>query len=194
MTKWWDMTSNLNLFTSKINTGIAGQPEQDQFASWFAKLNNQLKLVKNLSMQLSGEYQSKTILPPGGSGGGGGGGRSGGMGGMFGGGGGGGMFGQATSSQGYVRDNYFVDAGLRYEFLKNKQASISLNFNDIFRTRRSDVHSESPYFTQDVFRRRDPQVGRLSFNWRFGKFDPNLFKRKNNKNQDNGMDGMNMGQ
>ena len=188
MTKWWDMTTNMNLFTSKINTGIAGQPEQDQFASWFGKLNNTFKLFKNFSMQLSGEYQSKTILPPGGSGGGGGG-RGGGM---FGG-GGGGMFGQATSSQGFVRANYFVDAGLRYEFLKNKQASISLNINDIFRTRRSDVHSESPFFTQDVFRRRDPQVMRLNFNWRFGKFDMNLFKRKNMKNQDGGsMDGMNM--
>jgi outer membrane receptor protein involved in Fe transport len=190
MTKWWDMTTNMNLFTSKINTGIAGQPDQEQFASWFGKLNNTFKLFKNFSMQLSGEYQSKTILPPGGSGGSGGG-RGGGM---FGG-GGGGMFGQATSSQGYVRANYFVDAGLRYEFLKNKQASISLNINDIFRTRRSDIHSESAFFTQDVVRRRDPQVMRLNFNWRFGKFDTNLFKRKNMKNQDGGsMDGMNMGQ
>ena len=187
MTKWWDMTTNMNLFTSKINTGIAGQPEQDQFASWFGKLNNTFKLFKNFSMQLSGEYQSKTILPPGGSGSGGGGGGGGGR--------GGGMYGQATSSQGYVRANYFVDAGFRYEFMKNKQASVSLNINDIFRTRRSDVHSESPYFTQDVFRRRDPQVVRLSFNWRFGKFDPNLFKRKNNKNQGNdGMENVNMGQ
>ncbi|MEQ1678610.1 MAG: outer membrane beta-barrel family protein, partial [Chitinophagaceae bacterium] len=189
MTKWWDMTTNMNLFTSKINTGIAGQPEQDQFASWFGKLNNTFKLFKNFTMQLSGEYQSKTILPPGGSGGSGGG-RGGGM---FG--GGGGMFGQATSSQGFVRANYFVDAGFRYEFLKNKQASVSLNINDILRTRRSNVHSESLYFTQDVFRRRDPQVLRLNFNWRFGKFDANLFKRKNNKNTgDGGMDGMNMGQ
>ena len=192
MTKWWDMTTNVNLFTSKINTGIAGQPEPEQFASWFGKLNNTFKVFKNFTMQLSGEYQSKTILPPGGSGSSGGGGRGGG-GGMFGG-GGGGMFGQSSSSQGYVRANYYVDAGLRYEFMKTKQASVSLNINDIFRTRRSDVHSESPYFTQDVFRRRDPQVLRLSFNWRFGKFDTNLFKRKNNKNQGTeGMD-MNMGQ
>ncbi|NOT52033.1 MAG: TonB-dependent receptor [Chitinophagaceae bacterium] len=188
ITKWWDMTPNMNLFTSKINTGIAGQPEQDQFVSWFGKLNNQFKVFKNFTMQLSGEYQSKTILPPGGSGGGGGGGRGGFGGGMMG-------FGQSTSSQGYVRANYFVDAGFRYEFLKTKQASVSLNINDIFRTRRSDIHSESAYFIQDVFRRRDPQIFRLNFSWRFGKFDPNLFKRKNQKNQGNdGMDNMNMGQ
>jgi hypothetical protein len=104
-------------------------------------------------------------------------------------------FGQPTSSQGYIRANYGVDAGLKYEFLKNKVASISLNVNDIFKTRRSSVYSESAYFTQDVFRRRDPQIFRLNFSWRFGKFDPNLFKRKNQKNQDNGNDIMNnMGQ
>jgi len=111
-------------------------------------------------------------------------------------GGGGGMFGQATSSQGYVRANYGVDAAIRYEFLKNKQASLSLNVNDIFKTRRSDIHSESIYFIQDVFRRRDAQIMRLNFNWRFGKFDPNLFKRKNLKNQNdqNGIEGMGVGQ
>lgn len=191
MTKWWDLTSNLNLFTSKININLANQPQQDQFASWFAKLNNTFKLPKNFTVQLSGNYQSKTVLPPGGSGGEGGG-RGGG--GMFGGGGGGGMFGQTSSAQGYVRANYWMDAALKYEFLKNKQASFSLNVNDIFRTRRSDVHSESAYFVQDVFRRRDAQILRLNFNWRFGKFDPNLFKRKNMKNQSDGSENINMGQ
>jgi outer membrane receptor for ferrienterochelin and colicin len=187
MRKWWDLTSNFSLFTSKIKLNIAGQPEQDPFASWFIKLNNTFKLPKNFSIQLSGEYNSKTILPPGGSGGGGGG-RGGGM---FG--GGGGMFGQASASQGYVKANYYVDGGIRYEFLKNRQASLSLNVNDIFRTRRQNIFSQSAYFTQEVFRRRDPQLLRLNFNWRFGKFDPNLFKRKNNKNQENGTEGMNMG-
>jgi outer membrane receptor protein involved in Fe transport len=187
MVKWWDLTSNLNLFTSKITINDPTQPKQPQFASWFLKINNQFKLPKNFSFQLSGDYTSKTVLPPGGSGGG-----QGGRGGF----GGGGMgFGQPTSSQGYIRANYGVDAGLKYEFLKNKVASISLNVNDIFKTRRSSVYSESAYFTQDVFRRRDPQIFRLNFNWRFGKFDPNLFKRKNQKNQDNGNDIMNnMGQ
>lgn len=189
LTKWWDMTSNLNLFTSKINIDIPNQPKQDQFASWFAKINNTFKLPKNFTIQLSGNYQSKTVLPPGGSGGDGGRGGGGG-GGMMGGGG----FGQTTSSQGYVRANYWVDGALRFEFLKTKQASISLNINDIFRTRRSDVHSESAFFVQDVFRRRDPQVLRLNFSWRFGKFDPNLFKRKNMKNQSDGSENMNMGQ
>jgi outer membrane receptor protein involved in Fe transport len=185
MAKWWDLTSNLNLYTSKININDPTQPKQDQFVSWFGKLNNTFKLPKNFTIQLSGDYQSKTILPPGGSGSNRGGGGFGGM---------GGMFGSPSASQGYIRANYGVDAAIKYEFLKNKQASISLNVNDILRTRRQNIHSESPYFVQDVFRRRDPQVFRLNFNWRFGKFDVALFKRKNMKNQNDQMDNMNMGQ
>jgi len=180
ITKWWELTSNFNLFTSKIDIDIPSIPEQDQFASWFVKINNNFKASKNLSFQLSGSYQSKSILPPGGSGGGGG--R------------GGGMFGQSTSAQGYVKPVYYVDAAIRYNFLKDNRASLSVNMSDIFRTRVSDIHSESPFFIQDVFRRRDPQILRINFNWRFGKFDASLFKRKSNKGQEdqNGMDGMNM--
>ena len=184
ITKWWEMTTNMNLFNSRIKIGIAGQPEQDALTSWFGKLNNNFKLVKTLTLQVSGEYQSKTILPPSGGRGGGRGG------GMF---GGGGMWGMTTTSQGYIKSNYFVDAGLRFDFLKNKQASISLNINDIFRTRRQNIISESPLFYQEVFRRRDPQILRLNFNWRFGKFDANLFKRKNNRdNMGDGTEGMGM--
>lgn len=175
LAKWWDITSNLNLYTSKIDLDDPTLPKLDQFVSWFGKLNNTFKLPKNFSVQLSGEYNSKTVLPPGGSGS-----RGGFGGGMM-------MFGPSSSAQGYVRANYFVDMGVRFDFLKNKAASISLNVNDILRTRRSYVHSETPILSQDVFRRRDPQVLRLNFNWRFGKFDPNLFKRKNLKGEREGM-------
>ncbi len=183
VTKIWDLTSNLNLYTSKIKIDDPTQPKQDQFMSWYGKLNNTFKLPKNFTIQISGEYQSKTILPPGGSSSRMGGGFMMGMG-----------FGQPSSAQGYVRPNYFMDAAIKYEFLKNKAASISLNINDIFRTRRSYTHSESPYFVQDVFRRRDPQVLRLNFSWRFGKFDPNLFKRKNMKSEREMMNNMDMNQ
>lgn len=182
--KWWELTTNLNIFTSKIDIDDPTIQQQDQFASWFIKINNNFKASNKLSFQLSGSYQSKTILPPGGSGGGGGG-RGGGP---------GGMFGQSTSAQGYVRPVYYVDAAIRYNFMKDNKASLSINMNDIFRTRVSDTHSESPFFIQDVFRRRDPQILRINFSWRFGKFDASLFKRKSNKNQEdqNGMDGVNM--
>lgn len=185
ITKWWEFTTNMNLFTSKITIDDPNVPDQDQFVSWFGKMNHNFKLSKKLTFQLSGNYQSKTVLPPGG---GGGGGRGGGGGGMFGGGG--------TSAQGYVRPVYYMDAALRYTFMKDNRASLSINMNDILRTRVSDVHSESAFFIQDVYRRRDPQILRINFNWRFGKFDTSLFKRKSNKPAEDGGDGggMNMGQ
>ncbi|MEI9945229.1 MAG: outer membrane beta-barrel family protein [Chitinophagaceae bacterium] len=179
--KWWELTPNFNLYTSDIKIDLPNVADQPRLTSYFVKVNNTFKLPKNISIQLSGDYQSKTVLPPGGSGGGGGG-----RGGGFGGGGGGFGFGGASASQGYVRPSYGVDMAVRYEFLKNRTASISINMNDILRTRVSDVHSESSFFTQDVFRRRDPRILRINFNWRFGKFDASLFKRKNMKNLGDG--------
>ena len=175
ITNWWDLTSNFNLFTAKIE--VVGQASQNPFTSYFIKINNAFKLPKNFSFQLSGDYTSKIIAGPGGSGGGGGGGgRGGGMGGgMFGGGG------SNTAAQGYIRPNYSVDAAVRYDFMKNKVASLSLNVNDIFRTRKYDAHTEQPGFVQDIVRYRDPQIFRLNFNYRFGKMDASLFKRKNTK-------------
>jgi outer membrane receptor protein involved in Fe transport len=178
ISKWWDLTSNLNLFTSKID--LQNEPDPDQFVSYFLKINNTFKLPKNFTLQLSGDYQSKVISSPGGSGGqGGGGGRGGGF-------GGGGMFGGGISAaQGYVRPQYGVDAGIRFEFLKDKTAAISLNVNDIFKTRKYSAYSESEFFTQDSWRRRDAQLVRLNFSWRFGKFDAALFKRKDTKADSN---------
>ena len=179
VSKWWDMNSSLNIYTSKVNIDDPSQPKIDQFASWFAKVNNTFKLPKNFTIQLSGDYQSKTILPPGGSNSGGG--RGGGF---------GGMFGSPSASQGYVRATYGVDLAFKYEFLKEKKASISLNINDIFKTRKQDVHSESSSSIQDIFRRRDAQVARLNFSWRFGKFDASVLKRKNTKGEKESQNGM----
>lgn len=173
ITKWWDVTSNANFFTAKID--LDNEPDPDQFLSYFLKLNNSFRLPKNISIQLSADYQSKIISAPGGRGGGGGRGGFGGGGGMFGG-------GNQSAAQGFIRPNFGMDAGIRFEFLKNRTASISLNVNDILRTRKYDAHTESlPFFIQDVQRRRDPQVARLAFNWRFGKMDATLFKRKNTR-------------
>jgi hypothetical protein len=64
--------------------------------------------------------------------------------------------------------------------------------NDIFATRRSDVFINSQYSTQHTLRYRDPQFFRLQFNYRFGKVDVSLFKRKpkqeDSENLQNGTD------
>ena len=87
------------------------------------------------------------------------------------------------NAQGFSRPSGGVDAALKFEFLKAKAASLTLSVSDIFRTRINDVYTSSLSFNQEVIRRRDPQFFRLQFNYRFGKFDVALFKRKNLKGE-----------
>ncbi len=190
-TKWWDMNFSTNVYYSKINGDNITKQLTNERTSWSAKINNTYKLGKGWSIQLSGDYISKSALPVSTSNsGGGGGGRGGGMG------GGGGFMGAAPSSvQGFIDANYGADLGLRKEFqIKKNTATISVNWNDIFRTRRFYSFSESANFTQTDWRRRDPQIVRVNFSYRFGKFDIGLFKRKNMKGESegmqNGMQGM----
>jgi outer membrane receptor protein involved in Fe transport len=185
LTKWWEITVNFNLFNSRINASVPGQPDlvQEQW-SFFTKFNNTFKVAKGLSIQLSGDYQGQTVLPQGGGGGGRGGGGGGGM--MWGG-------GPQSGAQGYNLPRYGVDLAIRKEFTwkKGRTGNLTLSMNDIFRTQLSQSYSESSFFNQTNQRRRDPQVLRLNFSYRFGKFDASLFKRKNTKaDQGGGMDMM----
>ena len=136
-------------------------------------------------MQLSSDYNSRSILPVSSGGGGRGGRGGGGMGGF-------GFGGSIATTQGYIDDNYYVDFGVRKEFkIKNNTASFALNWSDVFSTRRNNQFSQSQFFEQYSWRRRDPSFVRLNFNYRFGKFDASLFKRKNTKaDQSGGMDMM----
>lgn len=182
---WWSVTSNVNVYNSKIDGGNLQNSLNNERVSWFGKVNNTFKLPQNFSIQLTGDYTSKTILPPNRSGGGGG--R------YFGG-------GNLSTANGYTDPIYGIDIAIKKDFLKDKRASVSLSMNDIFRTRTYTTHSESyfsktVYSTQDNERLRDPQMVRLNLNWRFGKFDVSLFKRKNLKGEQegmqNGMQGVN---
>lgn len=179
--KWWDFTANVNLFNATLKAGVlAGGANNSQF-SWFGKINNSFTLPKNFSIQLSGDYQAKTILPPNSRGSGGGGMMM-----MFG--------GSQIGAQGYIKPNYGIDIAIKKDFMKNKAASLTLQMNDVFRTKIFATHSESQFFVQDNSRRRDPQVLRLNFNYRFGKFDVSLFKKKSMKGEmdsmQNGSQGM----
>src|SRR5204862_440359 len=126
-TKWWDFNLNLNLYESYLQAGEAtGSPSNSQF-SYFAKTNNSFTLPKNFSIQLSGDYQAKTILPPSSSGGGGRGGM------MFG--------GTQVGAQGNIKPIFGVDIAIKKDFMKNKAASLTLSMNDIFRTKKYGTHS-----------------------------------------------------
>lgn len=172
LTNWWDITTNINLYNSKINTDNITGASQDARWSWFGKFNSNFKLPKKFTAQLSVNYQSKTNLPVSGGGS------------MF----GGGSQAQAAA-QGYNEAYWATDIAVKKSFLKNDAASFTLSFSDIFRTRISNQHSESEFFTQDYSQLNNPQMVRLTFTYRFGKFDASLFKRQNTKSQQEGMSG-----
>ena len=175
--KWWDLTTNINVYNSKINTAnVPGAIPQDAIVSWFGKLNNNFKLSKTLSIQLSADYQSKTNLPVNN--------QQGFMGPP-------GMQAQ-SSSQGYIKAFWGTDIAIKKSFMKNNAAAITLSFNDIFRTRANEQISTSPYFYQDYYRLNNPQMVRINFTYRFGKMDMSLFKRQNMKSTGT-QDAMQMG-
>lgn len=164
LTSWWDISTNINIYSSKINIGITGVPPQASLWSWFGKVNTNVKLPLNFTIQASAMYQSKTSLPvnnnqnqPGAPN----------------------IQSSQNASQGYIKAFYEVTLGIRKTLLNNKMA-VSLSFNDIFRSRKQDQYSNSPYFIQEDSRLRNPQMLRLNFTYNFGKVDASLFKRRNN--------------
>ncbi len=176
ITKWWDISLNLNLYNSHINTENLNQPSQDAIWSWFGKFNSNFKLPANFTIQVTGIYQSKTQLPvnqnsnqfgpPGST--------------------------TQSSSQGYIKPFYGWDIAVKKSFLKNNAAAITVSMSDIFRTRWSKQYSSSAVFAQEYDRLKDPQLVRVVFSYRFGKMDLNLFKRKDMNSQGMGDAGQSL--
>jgi ferric enterobactin receptor len=177
LTKWWDATTNVNIYKSKINTDNISGTSQDAMLSWFGKFNSNFKLPKNFGIQLTAMYQSKTNLPVNNN--------QGGFGGPP-------MMQAQSASQGYIRPFWGVDAAVKKSFLKNQAATVTLSVSDIFATRKQDQYSYSSYFVQDYYRINNPQMFKLNFTYRFGKMDMSLFKRKN-MNGSGTQDAMQMG-
>jgi outer membrane receptor protein involved in Fe transport len=174
VTRWWDMTLNFNLFNSRINVNDPKLPNiSNKGTSWFVKWNNSIKFLKTFSFQFSGDYYAKTVMPQSG-------GDRGGRGGYGG--------GPVATAQGYINPRYGFDAAIRKDWTwkGGNSGSLTISMNDIFRTQVYSTYSESDFLTQTSRRRRDPQVVRVNFGYRFGKFDVNLLKRKNNREVDGG--------
>ena len=173
--KWWDCTLSLNTFNSTISTSTSN----NSLTSWNAKMNNSFKVAKGWSIQFSGQYVAKTVLPPSSSAPGGGGG------GFGGGGGGGGQFGAGVQSNtnGYNLPRYDFDLAVKRDITWKNGTSlaITLSVNDVFKTELFQQNITSSFFTQNSTRYRDQQIFRINIRYQFGKFDLNILKRKNNK-------------
>ena len=170
--KWWDFTSNLNFYNSKINTeNIENSASQEALWTAFGKINNSFTLKNKWVVQLSADYQGKSNMPVT-------------QGQSF-----GPPMSQAqSSSQGYIEPYYGVDLAIKKSFLKNDMASLTLAVNDVFKTRGNTQISYGEGFSQSYYRLTNPQMIKLNFSFRFGQMDANLFKKNNNTS----MEGMQM--
>ncbi len=169
--KFIDLTTNLNVYQSRVDASNVETDLVIDRMSWFLKENLQFKLPAGFTLQFTGEYRSKASFTPDA------GNRM-----PW-------MPGPTNTAQGYSLDNWFVDAALKKEFLERK-ATLSLSVNDIFATRQNGTYTSSDLFIQDSRRTRDAQIFRLNFSYRFGKMDTSLFKRKNMKQNMQGNDMM----
>ena len=61
VTKGWVITTNVNM----AQTSVSAQDLDNSGFIWFGKVNSNTKLPWNLTLQVTGEYESKRILPQG---------------------------------------------------------------------------------------------------------------------------------
>ncbi|WP_119079870.1 outer membrane beta-barrel family protein [Chitinophaga alhagiae] len=169
----WDITTNVNLYQTELQVRNEKENYTNRGFSWMAKINSETKLPANFTFQVTANYQAPAITLPAGSGGGRG----------------GGFMMIPTSAQGTIKGLSSVDLALRKDFLKSKALTATLSLSDVFNTREFGMDQESPYFLQDMVRKRESRILRLNLSYRFGKFDAQLFKRRNNRS---GGDNMQM--
>ena len=171
LAKWFTITSNLNLYNSRVDaSNVESDLINEQF-TWFLKENIQVRLPKSFSLQINGQFQGRRAFNPS-------------SGGRF------SWRGTSNTAQGYTKGFWFVDLALRKSIMKRK-GSLTLSVNDVFRTRRTGSFSETEFFIQDSWRTRNQQLVRFNFSYRFGEPDVSLFKRKNNNVNNDGADLMN---
>lgn len=83
--------------------------------------------------------------------------------------------------QGRNKEQFVADFALRKEFLKNKAASVTFAVNDIFNTNRFGQIYDTENFYQDSYRRWNVRNFRLTFSYRFGNRDFNMFGQRDRR-------------
>ena len=63
--KWWNATTNFNLFQTDINADNLSQGLSNSGFSWFAKLNSDMKLWNVYTLQLTGSYSAASYFAQG---------------------------------------------------------------------------------------------------------------------------------
>lgn len=76
---------------------------------------------------------------------------------------------------GYAREIYSMDISVN-KMIGTKWI-FNASLNDVFNTRRMGTHFETPYYIQDLSRRRESRYVRFTVTYLFGKMDASIFKR-----------------
>lgn len=96
---------------------------------------------------------------------------------------------------GYTIPVYSMDVSINKMF--GTKWIVNASLSDAFNTRRMGAHYETPYYIQDLSRRRESRFVKLSVTHLFGKMDASIFKRgKQMKGMDQGggnQDGLDFG-
>ncbi len=82
--------------------------------------------------------------------------------------------------QGKTKQQFVSDFAVRKEFFKQKAAAISFSINDIFNSRKFGTIYDTEDFYQDSYRRWSVRTFRVTFTYKFGDTDFDLFKKRNN--------------
>ena len=75
---------------------------------------------------------------------------------------------------------YFVNLGVRYSFLENKNATLSFNYNDVLNSMKFIGYGSRP-FVQDFEFNWESNTWSIGLNYRFGD---GKFRAKSRKNRD----------
>jgi hypothetical protein len=76
---------------------------------------------------------------------------------------------------GVANEIYSMDVSLNYMY--QTKWIFNATLSDIFNTRRMGTHFETPYYNQDLSRRRESRYFRFTVTYLFGKMDASIFKR-----------------
>lgn len=76
---------------------------------------------------------------------------------------------------GYAKEIYSMDISLN-KMIQTKWV-FNVTLSDVFNSRRMGTHFETPYYQQDLSRRRESRYVRFTVTYLFGKMDASVFKR-----------------
>lgn len=86
--------------------------------------------------------------------------------------------------QGTMAEFGYVDVSLKKDFLKKKNASVTLIFLDALNTREKETNTQIPnIYTQKSIEKKASRFLRLNFTYNFGKENFRLFRHKGNKGE-----------